>query len=576
MVPLFATHVEAIGRFLKIYGQSNHNEGIAIEAAIQKVAKSHVPSPGIEDLIKTGDICLSKYSDGAYYRCKVMDHQARDNVLVHFIDYGNDESISMKDMISLKSIMGTIPEAEYLLKAVAQAKEYVLAAFWNGQWTEQSLAEIRLLIVNEVVQTEMFSSVRDYIFINIAMAERGITDLSQYLIEQRGVGQVIDLRSQREQLMLIVDGLEEKTEGPVAYLSNTLSMHLSYEVMVSHVQDGPFLFYVQLKKENAELEALMKELQKVRLSEFPTDIQNGMACLVCIDAIIYRGMITQIGPTSVVVCLVDYGRSVTVAYQNLYGIPTRYTKQKVFAIRSSISGYKKLDRYNRQLKERFREIVMGPEGCNLTIKVTPLEGSAFIHYCELFFSGGASVFEEMLKLQTKYFELAINEPIPNCFNGEVKVTWCYSPARVYVRLLRKEEEYQRLALALNEFFEGGAGDCRPALTEIRIGAICALKANRQWFRTEIMDIKKTEDGQKTVIVNFIDVGRDVEVPLTVLKRLNYDFCQIPPLSLECTLYNVRLDEKPGAAAQFVGAINLEQHPNRVYMMKVSRPNVTFN
>lgn len=566
VVPLFATHVEAIGRFLKIYGQTNHNEGIAIEGAIQKVIKSYTPTNDRflgsgDNSIKIGDICLSKYSDGSYYRCKVIGHEAQDNVLVHFIDYGNDEIISLKDMISLTSSSSS--EAEYLLTAVAQAKEYVLAAYWNTNWTEKVLSEIRSMLMNEVVETEMFSSVRDYIFINIAIPEHGIPDLSNHLIE-RGDGQVIDLRSQREQLMLIVDGIDQKFEGPMAYTSNTLNMHSSYEVMISHVQDGPFLFSVQLKKETPEMESMMRELQSLRLQEFPTDMLVGMACLVRTD-VVYRGLITQLGPSTVVVCLVDYGRTVVAPYHNLHAIPARYLKRKIFAIRSSITNYKKLDRYNKQIKDHFREVVMGPEGCNLTVKVTPLEGSALMHYCEVFVSG-VNIFDELLQLQTKNFELACNEPVPNGFVGQVRITWCSSPARLYVRLLRKEEDYQKLAILLNEYFDG---EHRPALTEIRIGAICALKGKKQWYRTEILDIKKTDDGQKTLIVNLIDVGRDVEVGLTVLKRLTYDLCQIPPLALECALYNVNVEENPGSVAQFVRAINLEEHPNRVYTMKVS-------
>lgn len=570
VVPLFTTHVEAIGRFLKIYGQTNQNEGIAIEAAIQKVLRDHPDAQKCagDHLIAVGSLCLSKYSDGLYYRCKVIDHEAQDNVLVHFIDYGNDEIISMKDMIDLTTIAGA--EVEYLLKAAAQAKEYVLAGYWNTNWNESALTEIRGLIVNEVVQTECFSSVRDYIFINIAIAEREIADLSNYLIETRNIGQVIDLRSQRELLMLIVDGLEAKdmNMGQMAYTSNTLNQHSKYEVMVSHVQDGPFLFSIQLKKELPDLETMMKELQRLRLREFPTDILIGMACLVRAD-VIYRGLVTLMGPTSVVVCLVDYGRTVTVSYNHLYEIPAQYLKRKIFAIKSTITGYKKLDRYNKQLKERFREIVMGPEGCNLTIRVTPLEGSPSLHYCEVYLGTGVNVYDELMKVQTKFLELAINEPVPNGFDGEAKITWCYSPARFYVRLVRKEEEYQKLAIQLNEFFEGsGNPDGRPALTEIRIGAICALKGKRQWYRTEIKDIKKTDDGQRTLIVNLIDVGRDVEVGLTILKRLNYDFCQIPPLALECALCKVNVEENPGTVNQFLQAINLQQYPDRVYVMKV--------
>lgn len=567
---MFTTHVEAIGRFLKVYGQTNQNEGVAIEGAIRDIVqkKKVGGSPDLTTLrstIKVGALCLSKYTDGQYYRCKVIDHEAQDNLLVHFIDYGNDEIISMKDMHSLTDRAD--PNVEYLLTVSPQAKEYVLAGYWNTHWTEQALAEIRGLIVNEVVKMECYSSVRDYILINIIIEERSIPDLSQYLIEQRGMGQVIDLRSQRELLMLVVDGLEERdlNMGQVAYTANTLNQHSRYEVIVSHVQDGPFLFCVQLKREQPELKSMMDELQRVPLREFPTDVLIGMPCLVRKD-FVYRGLVTLMAATSVVVTLIDFGRTVTVSYNHLYEIPPQFLRQKVFAIRSTIAGYKKLDRYNKQLKERFFELVTGPQASNLTINVTPLEGSPSLHFCELFLDAGENVFDEMMKVQTKFLELAENEPVPNGYQGQVKITWCHSPARFFVRMLRKESEYQRLAILINEYFEGGTN--RQSLSEIRIGAICAIKAKEQWYRAEILDIKKTEEGQRTVIVNMVDIGRDVEIGLTVLKRLNYDLCQIPPLSLECALHKVNVTENPGTVAQFNRAIDLQKHPERVYLMKV--------
>lgn len=570
VVPLFATHVEAIGRFLKIYGQTNHNEGLSIEAAILALVQSSpqkVDMQLLRDRVQVGSLCLSRYNDGQFYRCKVIDQVAADQILVHFIDYGNDEILSIKDMLTLEDRRGDT-NADFLLSVAPQAKEYVLAGYWNTHWTEEALAEIRGLVVNEVVKVECYSSVRDLIFINIAIEERGIQDLSQYLIEQRDIGQVIDLRSQRELLMLVVDGLEEEDQqqlSHVVYTSNTLNMHSRYDVAVSHVQDGPFLFCVQLKRELAELDRLMAELQRVQLRQSPTDVLVGMACLVRKDRV-YRGLVTLMGPSSVVVCLVDFGRSVTVSYQHLFEIPAQFLRQKVFAIRSSIAGHKKLDRHNQEMKLRFADLVTGPAATNLTIKVTPLEGTSALHYCDVF-SDTQNVFDDLLKLQTRSFVLGENEPIPSGYVGPVRVTACHSPARFFVRHLRKEEEYQRLAVVLNEYFQ--EANNRPALSEIRIGAICALKTGSQWHRAEILDIKKTEDGKRTVIVNLVDVGRDVEIGLTLLKRLNFDLAQVPPLAIECSLHRVKVEDNPGVVAQFARAIDAQRHPERVFTLKVS-------
>lgn len=77
------------------------------------------PQPGFS--VKTGEICVAKFSaDGAWYRAAVEARKG-DKCTVRFIDFGNQEDVSTADMLPIPS---TVPSHQQI---PAQAIEYKLA-----------------------------------------------------------------------------------------------------------------------------------------------------------------------------------------------------------------------------------------------------------------------------------------------------------------------------------------------------------------------------------------------------------------------------------------------------------------
>lgn len=547
MLTLLITHVDTLGTLVKIVGQINLRKRDSIEEAIEShlSARSEVPKT-----LRIGELCLARYPlDGHFYRSSVVDHVGDGLITVRFIDYGNAEDIKMEDIRTMNN--------RFLQDEKPLANSYILASVWSPEWTENNLNAIRDHFINCTVEVDCLYKVRDYDFVTLRMD--GIPDLAQYLIETMDVGQRIEFKSQRDILISFTDGLEQTQtgQGRTAFTATCLSINTEYEVLCSYVQDGPFLFCIQLSHELAELDRMMAKMNELtQLTQMQDTMSQGRPCLVRYRNRNNRALITSVGAATCTVSLVDYGNTVTVPQQQIFEIPARFLNRKIFSIRATISGHKQLDRTNSLIKERFMEMVtsrMEP----IRVRVVPLEGSPSVHYCE--FLGKDNVYDELFRLQVRPLELAEAEPIPSRYVGPVRITFIHTVKRFYVIFEDKLRLRSQLADELCQHCEE---DARP-MTEIRNGAICAAMWQGKWFRAEIRDIRTTTDHAVCVLVNLIDDGRDIEIPVGELKGLNYHFSKIPPIVFECSLYGLQADGD--LTTIFRKAIELE---NKIYQIKV--------
>ncbi|XP_068793102.1 tudor domain-containing protein 6 isoform X2 [Struthio camelus] len=102
-------------------------------------------------LIKTGDICIAKYSeDGKFYRVKVSDMKG-DNLVVRYVDYGTEETVSMEMVRQIPSELLRIPN---------QAFPCCLSGFNSSEGSWLSEAEdkfydmtVELLLEAKVMET---------------------------------------------------------------------------------------------------------------------------------------------------------------------------------------------------------------------------------------------------------------------------------------------------------------------------------------------------------------------------------------------------------------------------------------
>ena len=122
-------------------------------------------------------------------------------------------------------------------------------------------------------------------------------------------------------------------EEPMQYHSSVLDPGSQHSVYVSHVEDGPFSFSVQLVSSHPLLNSLMLDIN----SRYPTPLTEGLKCgTMCLarymeDNLLCRAVILSVSKKSSLckVHFVDYGNSDNVPISQIFVLPTELAVPKV-------------------------------------------------------------------------------------------------------------------------------------------------------------------------------------------------------------------------------------------------------
>lgn len=169
---------------------------------------------------------------------------------------------------------------------------------------------------------------------------------------------------------------------PAAFKTNVLAFHSLKKIRISHFDNGPFMFCVQMESADKDFQRMNERLQKTdlrRLASRPTSI--GMACLALNDNKIFRVAIARISHHSsqeeYFVNFVDYGFNKMIRLENLCYIPDDFINPFTFAMPFALAGCKVSDlRVNeKEINFYFRLLT---EGQLLTLKCVPNDGELSI------------------------------------------------------------------------------------------------------------------------------------------------------------------------------------------------------
>jgi hypothetical protein len=157
-----------------------------------------------------------------------------------------------------------------------------------------------------------------------------------------------------------------------AYVINNLPHEGRYEVVISHIAEGPLKFFVHMKSEKMNILKIRKQLDCIAPNQFQ-GTPVGSPCVVVSpsDKLFYRGLITGMKdfgtPSSTyVVYFVDVGTQVPVDLSSIYEIPDELLVPCLCAYRVSLFGVEKLSKLSG-LNEIFDALVKS--ACNLQAEV---------------------------------------------------------------------------------------------------------------------------------------------------------------------------------------------------------------
>lgn len=346
-----------------------------------------------------------------------------------------------------------------------------------------------------------------------------ITDLSKRLIQshlapnsQRNYAPVdpIDLTSQRAGRM-------------PAFTANELPPGQFYIVYSSYVENGPHLFWVQLKSHEHVLDRLANEIANVPRVPLTSKISPGMACIVRYseDKALYRAVIQSQKNDKCRVTFVDYGNSETVPCSEMFEIPANLLEPKTYAMPFQLHGCNELGTTDQRLNRYFETLISDKV---LDLKVIPVNG-AQVQQCEMFLPNGANVLHLLKEKKSQFFSY----PNPPQLKDSDYVVLRYSKSakQFYVQRHSDIPAYDSMMDALLEHCEHA-----PPMTSLPSNEkCCAAKFKDEWYRA----IVTHQTGPQKFALELVDFGFRVELPLSELRDIAPQFMELPRQAIECCL-----------------------------------------
>lgn len=298
--PLFVTHIEPEGPFLKIWGQTDKNTVGLIESLMRSAIpqfKEGLCNVALESLAP-GQLACAKYKDDTYYRARILNVLPSGFVEVMFLDYGNREFVAFNDLRHTQLFpphFASIPPlAHPFIFAEAHAPG---GRDWNPTTIEHLSKELKY---HELLSTYVAPAGQYQL---IALTHNG-TNLAQLLS-----GFIQHIPIQVQQAVLISLNLktpvmmpQQTIPTPIAtsaelntYKAVTLETGKQYPVFVSYVNDGPCHFSIQLESSLDNLGKLMKEVNSINLKMLDDVPIPGTICLARCedDGNICRAVVTN-------------------------------------------------------------------------------------------------------------------------------------------------------------------------------------------------------------------------------------------------------------------------------------------
>lgn len=167
-----------------------------------------------------------------------------------------------------------------------------------------------------------------------------------------------------------------------AFRTTSLTVGLTYDVYVSFVENGPHLFWVQLKSATNDLNAMMGQIEHMRLQTLNQFPGVGTACVARFseDGNCYRALVSAVYGQRFRVVYVDYGNSEMVSIGDLYQIPQELLKIKPFAFRFALAGAKELGALDESMKRIFKNSALY---INFQLTVQAPESVGSMQTCQL-------------------------------------------------------------------------------------------------------------------------------------------------------------------------------------------------
>ena len=532
-------------------------QNIMKEYSVLKDHEKVLPSPSV------GDPCIAKFSaDGAWYRAKVLSILDDTQVLVRFIDYGNEDAVNKKQVKLLKKTYRELP-------AVCLKCGLSDIAPTTGTWSEAVAYKFEEMVLGKNMVAGCISenhegtklvelvdsSTTGQPLVNDEMVKLGLAkSLTQSETSSKRRGLTMSKIPSSSSIKSDTSSTSSSGQGSVAaintkYKKVMLDTGSAIDVNVVHI-DTPENFFIQQTKNSEYLEDLMKSLsdEYSPLSEAKLAIQQPQVGQICAgrfteDDEYYRAEILDVKRSEVEVRYVDYGNTEWVKMDRIKQLKTKFIVMAEQAIRCKMSIVSELSPEYQWTKEEISKLeditidknlvakVKSFDGTKYTLELVDPDGSVSIDKSFLGAVRAMTTLQEVHKppsIQLKEQNFAVGK------SGVAYISWFTDVGNFFLQWEDSTSDLKQLQEEMYGVYQGLKLN-EEKLDNPEVGQVCvALFADDgNWYRAKIVAMK-----QDKARVLFLDYGNLCVVNLSKVKNLMPNYSSWQLLAFKSKLHGI--------------------------------------
>ncbi|XP_014611434.1 PREDICTED: maternal protein tudor isoform X1 [Polistes canadensis] len=574
---IFVTHIEAEHQYLKIWGQTDKNSATYVERLILPLFEKFSIGSGYPELqegLSINALCCARFQNDGYYRARVCNIYPDGKVLLQFIDYGNIEVLPQHEVYLLRNI----PGSETLQSFPPVAYEFTLAnvAPINNVWDNEIIETIKKILRYNEYKACCLSNAGNHTFIklyynNEDFAEllvkkrmaldattqdsfklRRIQQISSYQMQDRRMINDTCIRTQTNQHSTyhaiqgqstwrnVPTPYNVQQHKPVSHLpvqealvfkSRVLEVGSKYPVYVSHVEDGPQKFSIQIQSTSEILSKLMGDINSHPTEPLQEPPLPGSVCLgrYTMDKVLCRAVVMAVMKNKCKLYYVDFGHSEILPYTDIFQLPPQYINPKVLSIRFTLSGVKELN-VTSEMCGYFKQIVSGRL---LILHVRPPEGPPLIQYGDLYDNDKniKDILRQAFAVPRTISNIVEYQEMKQLSKGvekNVHASFVENLKKFFVQLDDNGKSLESIMLYLAEYVQS-APSLHPDL--ISVGTPCAALYDSQWYRAKILNV-----DENRIKVLYVDYGNEKTLTAESLLTIHNDLVtKLPAQAIRCML-----------------------------------------
>ncbi|PFX27913.1 Tudor domain-containing protein 1 [Stylophora pistillata] len=515
---VYVSHVTESGDFYVQLSKTS-SDLTHIENKIGEIYDQLGPSTDTMEVCFVDSLCCAKYSeDFQWYRACVTKVVSDSKVEVHFVDYGNTDTLPVSAIKQLRPNLLTFP---------AQAIRCKLEGS-KDVWTESDVEQFRANILERPLHMTFTRKEKDTWCVTI---------------------QELDMFSTKAKL-----ALKER------YTKEGFDIHKREEAYFLFAE-SPDCFWLQLERTGNALEELMEQISTLSDQELRrSQLQVGLPCLgkYTENDMWHRAEILQVqDDVNVMVSYVDYGNFETVPLDRLRPINDSHLKlpsQAICCRLAEVQGVdpgKITDYLNQQLFDKVVEVEVQKQHADdsYTVKLfTKGESLSVNEQIVRECLGDTSLLEERIFEHSSPQKLISTEERKNFTRPDlqsgskvpVSFVSAFLPAEMQLLLTERIDERDQMTREITSVYQA-LNESELTLENPVVGMLCCVPFSDKWCRGEVI----STSADNTATVKLVDCGTNEKIPISALKLLKDEFAKRPVFVVESSLANVQPSSDDG-------------------------------